>query len=106
MVKYVHILAALWSPAGNACAVDSFVSDVFSCVVTFPYVVWGQVWYFIVLIPDSCLLPYFKLICLYYIFMFTNKIVCLLTLCYHTKVYPMLVHIVNTFLASFPCAIH
>ena len=32
----------------------------FSCVfVTFPYGVFGQVWYLIVSIPDLCLLPYF-----------------------------------------------
>ena len=32
----------------------------FSCVfVTFPYGVSGQVWYFIVLIPDLCFLLYF-----------------------------------------------
>ena len=32
----------------------------FSCVfVTFPCGILGQVWYFIVLIPDLCLLPYF-----------------------------------------------
>ena len=32
----------------------------FSCVfVTFPYGFLGQMWYFIVSIPDICLLPYF-----------------------------------------------
>ena len=31
----------------------------FSCViVTFPYVVLGQVWYLNVSLPDLCLLPY------------------------------------------------
>ena len=39
----------------------AFLYLMFSCVfVTFPYSVLGQVWYLIVLIPDLCLLPYFK----------------------------------------------
>ena len=33
----------------------------FNCVfVTFPFGILGQVWYFIVLIPDLCRLSYFK----------------------------------------------
>ena len=37
------------------------VTLTFSCVFgTFPYGVQGQVWYFIVSIPDLCLLPYFE----------------------------------------------
>ena len=37
---------------------DPLVCDVFLCFVIFPYCVLGQVWRFIVSIPDLCLLPY------------------------------------------------
>ena len=33
--------------------------DVYCDVVTFPFGILGQVWYFIVLIPDPCCLSYF-----------------------------------------------
>ena len=45
-------LAALWT-------LLALLYVVFFCFVTFPYVVLGQVWYLIVVIPDLCLLPYF-----------------------------------------------
>ena len=50
---------ALWSPAGKG--LTSCLSFVMSnCdVVTFPCGILGQVWYFIVLIPDLCHLSYF-----------------------------------------------
>ena len=48
------LFAALWSPAGKG--LTSWLSFVvFICmVVTFPFGILGQVWYFIVLIPDLC----------------------------------------------------
>ena len=53
-------LAALWSPAGKGANRLALLYAIFSCVfVTFPHGVLGQVWYFIVLIPYLCLLPYF-----------------------------------------------
>ena len=52
-------IAALWSPAGKG--LTSWLSFVmFSCVfVSFPCGILGQLWYFIVLIPDLCHLSYF-----------------------------------------------
>ena len=47
------ILTALWSPL--LCVMFSGV------FVTFPYGVLGQVWCYIVSIPDICLLPYLNL---------------------------------------------
>ena len=75
------------SPNGKICAHScSLVVTCWECVRSwlsckrcflvychFPICVWGQVWHLIVLIPDSCLLQYFKLVCLYYIFLFTYK---------------------------------
>ena len=53
------LIAALWSHAGKG--LTSWLSFVmFNCVfVTFPCGILGQVWYFIVLIPDLCRLSYF-----------------------------------------------
>ena len=51
-------LAALWSPVGKADLL-ALLYVMFSCVfVTFSYDVLGQVCYFIVPIPDLCLLLY------------------------------------------------
>ena len=51
------------------CCERADVCDVLLYFVTFPYGVLGQVWYFIVWIPDRCLLPYFVVfargICIY-----------------------------------------
>ena len=50
-------IAALWSPAGKG------LTSWFSCVSCFFLCacgVLGQVWYWIVLIAELCLLPYFK----------------------------------------------
>ena len=44
---------------GKGLPIGSFVCYVFLCFVTFPCVVLGQVWYFIVSIPDLYLLIYF-----------------------------------------------
>ena len=49
---YGHLLGKGW-PLG------SLVCTVFLRFVTFPCGVLGQVWYFIVSIPDLCLLSYF-----------------------------------------------
>ena len=48
------LYAALWSPAGKG--LTSWLSFVvLNCViVTFPFGILGQVWYFIISIPDLC----------------------------------------------------
>ena len=53
------LIAALWSPAGKG--LTSWLSFVvLNCVVvTFPFGMFGQVWYLIVSIPDLCPLSYF-----------------------------------------------
>ena len=52
-------IAALWSPAGKE-QISCLLFVMFDCVVvTFPCGILGQVWYFIVLIPDLCRLSYF-----------------------------------------------
>ena len=52
-------IAALWSTAGKGLTWLLFV--LFNCVfVTFPCGILGQVWYFIVSIPDPCCLSYFE----------------------------------------------
>ena len=52
-------IAALWSPAGKG--LTSWLSFVmFNCVfVTVPCGILGQMWYWIVSIPDLCRLSYF-----------------------------------------------
>ena len=50
-----HLLGKGW-PLGSS------VCDALLCFVTFPYSVWGQVWYLIVSFPDLFLLPYFVLL--------------------------------------------
>ena len=52
-------IAALWSPAGNG--LTSWLSYVMSnCeFICFPIGILGQVWYFIVSIPDLCPLSLF-----------------------------------------------
>ena len=52
-------ICALWSPAGKG--LTSWLSFVVSNFefVTFPCGILGQVWYFIVSIPDLCTLTYF-----------------------------------------------
>ena len=53
-------LADLWSPVGKRAELLALLYVMFSCVfVIFPYGVLGQVWFFIALIPDLCLLSYF-----------------------------------------------
>ena len=51
-------IEALWSPAGKG--LSSWLSCVWCFLVTFPYGVLGQVWYWIASIPDSWILPYFQ----------------------------------------------
>ena len=52
-------IAALWSPAGNGLT-SWLLLVMFNCVfVTFLCGILGQVWYFIVSIPDLCHLSYF-----------------------------------------------
>ena len=55
-------IAALWSPAGKG--LTSWLMFVMlNCdFVTFPCGILGQVWYFIVLIPDRCCLSYFYML--------------------------------------------
>ena len=49
-------LAAFWSPFGKGLPL-AFLYVMFSCVfVTFSFRVLGQVWHFIVVIPDLCFL--------------------------------------------------
>ena len=52
-------IAALWSPAGKG--LTSWLLFVISNYdfVTLPFGIMGQVWYFIVLIPDICRISYF-----------------------------------------------
>ena len=51
-------ICAVWSPAGKGLA--SWLSFVVSTKVChFPIGILGQVWYFIVSIPDLCTLTYF-----------------------------------------------
>ena len=53
-------IAALWSPAGKGLT-SWLLFVMFNCVfITFPCSILGQVWYFIVSIPDLCRLSYFK----------------------------------------------
>ena len=49
-------IAALWSPEGKG--LTSWL--LFGMFVTFPFGIFGQVWYLIVLIPDPCCLSYFQ----------------------------------------------
>ena len=52
-------IAALWSPAGKGLT-SLLLFVMFNCVfVTFPCGILGQVWYFIISIPDLCCLSYF-----------------------------------------------
>ena len=53
--------AALWSPEGKRERADllALVCDVYCDFVTFPFGIPGQVWYWIVSIPDPCCLSYF-----------------------------------------------
>ena len=56
LTVHCSLVLTCWERAGPL----ALLWAVFSCVfVTFPCGVLGQVWYFIVLIPDICLLPYF-----------------------------------------------
>ena len=51
-------IAALGSPAGKGLT-SWFLFVMFNCdFVTFPYVILGQMWHLIVLIPDFCLLSF------------------------------------------------
>ena len=52
---------ALRSPEGQRADLLALVCDVYSDFVTFPFGIFGQVWYLIVLIPDPCCLSYFDL---------------------------------------------
>ena len=54
-------LAALWSPEGKWLTPLALVCAVYCDFVTFPLGILGQVWYFIVSIPDHCCLSYFDL---------------------------------------------
>ena len=50
----------LWSPVEKR-LISWLIFVMFNCVfVTFPCGILGQVWYVTVLIPDLCLLSYFK----------------------------------------------
>ena len=54
-------IAAFWSPVGKGLT-SWLLFLMFNCnFVTFPCGILGQVWYFIVLIPDLCRLSYFDL---------------------------------------------
>ena len=51
-------IAALWSPARKRLT-SWLLFVMFSCIfITFPCGILGQVWYFIVSIPDLCTLTY------------------------------------------------
>ena len=50
-------ICALWSPAGKG--LTSWLSFVASTVCHYPIGILGQVWYFIVSIPDLCTLTYY-----------------------------------------------
>ena len=51
-------IAALWSPAGKG-LISWLLFLMSNCdFATFPYGITGQVWYWIVLIPDLCRLSY------------------------------------------------
>ena len=53
-----RFIAALWSPAGKG-LISWLLFVMSNCdFVTFPYGIPGQVWYWIVLIPDLCRLSY------------------------------------------------
>ena len=55
---HLHFVVTCWERADLL----ALLFVMFSCVfVTFPYGILGQVWYFIVWIPDLCPLPYFVL---------------------------------------------
>ena len=54
------ILSCLCHAALRSSAGKGLTSLMFYCIFdTFPYGILGNVWYFIVLIPDHCLIPYF-----------------------------------------------
>ena len=57
---FASVIADLWSPAGKG--LTSWLLFVMSnCdFVTFPCGILGQVWYLNVLIPDLCLLSYYR----------------------------------------------
>ena len=55
-------IAALWSPAGKRVDLLALVCDVYFDFVTFPFGILGQVWYFIVSIPDPYCLSYFYIL--------------------------------------------
>ena len=55
------VIAALWSPAGKGLTYWLLLVMSNCDFVTFPCGILGQVWYFIVLIPDLCNLSYFVL---------------------------------------------
>ena len=50
-------IAALWSPRERADLL-ALACDVYCDFVIFPFGILGQVWYWIVLIPDLCCLSY------------------------------------------------
>ena len=53
-------IAVLWSPAGKGLTSRRLFVK-YNCIfVTFPCGILGQMWYFIVSIPDLCRLPYFN----------------------------------------------
>ena len=54
---YCSLVVTCWERAGLSALL--YVMFFFCVFVTFPCGVLGKVWYFIVSIPDICLLPYF-----------------------------------------------
>ena len=51
--------AALWLPEGERVDLLTLACNVYCDFATFPFGILGQVWYFIVSIPDHCCLSYF-----------------------------------------------
>ena len=56
------IIAALWSHEGKKADLWVLVCDIYCDFVIFPFGILGQVWYLIVLIPDSSCLSYFHVV--------------------------------------------
>ena len=58
LLESVTFIAALWSPEGKRADLLAIVRDVNCDFVTFPFSMLGQVFFFIVSIPDPCCLSY------------------------------------------------
>ena len=57
-------IAALWSPVTcwERAELFTLVGDVYCIFVAFPCGILGQVWYWIILFPDLCLVSYFHIL--------------------------------------------